>query len=55
VGELAEQALQTGRAVAGGAARAGMGVAEQALQVGRDAADGLIRRVNRKLGDGDRR
>ena len=54
-GELADQAMKTGRAVAGGAARAGMGVAEQALQVGRDAADGLIRRVNRKLGDGDRR
>ena len=41
--------------MAGVAARAGMGVAEQALQVGRDAADGLIRRVNRKLGDGDQR
>ncbi len=50
-GELAEQAIQTGRAVAGGAVKAGMGVAEQAVQVGREAADGLIRRVNRKLGD----
>ena len=53
-GELAEQAIQTGRAVAGGAVRAGMGAAEQALEVGREAADGLIRRLNDKLDDRDR-
>ena len=53
-GELAEQALQTGRAVAGGAVRAGMGAAEQALEIGREAADGLIRRLNDKLDDRDR-
>lgn len=52
--ELAEQALQTGRAVAAGAVRAGMGAAEQALEIGREAADGLIRRLNDKLGDRDR-
>ena len=53
-GELAEQAIQAGRAVAGGAVRAGIGAAEQALEIGREAADGLIRRVNDKLGDRDR-
>jgi ribosome-associated toxin RatA of RatAB toxin-antitoxin module len=54
-GELAEQAIQTGRAAAGGALRAGVGAAEQAIEIGREAADGLIRRVNRKLGDRDGR
>ncbi len=54
-GELAEQAMKTGRAVADGAVKAGTGVAKQALEVGREAADGLIRRVNRKLDDSDRR
>jgi hypothetical protein len=52
--ELAEQAVQTGRAVAAGAVRAGMGAAEQALEIGREAADGLIRRLNDKLDDRDR-
>ena len=52
--ELAEQAITTGRAVAAGAIRAGMGAAEQALEVGREAADGLIRRLNDKLDDRDR-
>ena len=52
--ELAEQAVQAGRAVAAGAVRAGMGAAEQALEIGREAADGLIRRLNDKLDDRDR-
>jgi ribosome-associated toxin RatA of RatAB toxin-antitoxin module len=50
-GELAEHAIQTGRAVAGGAARAGMGVAEQAVHAGREAVDELIQRLNRKPDD----
>ena len=49
--ELAEQAIQTGRAVASGAVRAGMGAAEQMLEIGREAADGLIRRIDDKLDD----
>ena len=50
-GELADQVIQTGRAVASGAMRAGVGAAEQALEIGREAADGLIRRIDRKLED----
>jgi hypothetical protein len=44
------KAVLTGREVAEGAMRAGIGAAESAVGVGREVADGLIRRVNHKLG-----
>jgi ribosome-associated toxin RatA of RatAB toxin-antitoxin module len=48
-GELLGKVVETGRGVAGGAARAGLGVAAQALEVGVSTVNGLLRRVNDKL------
>jgi uncharacterized membrane protein len=53
---LLDKAVSTGRDVAEGVVRAGIGAAESAIGIGREVSDGLIRRVNRKLDDesGDR-
>jgi len=49
-GDLLGKAVSTGRQVAEGAMRAGVGAAEQAVEIGRETAGGIIRRVSRKLG-----
>jgi ribosome-associated toxin RatA of RatAB toxin-antitoxin module len=50
-GELLGKVVETGRGVAEGAARAGLGVAAQVLETGVSTVNGLLRRVNDKLGD----
>jgi hypothetical protein len=50
-GELLGKVVETGRGVAEGAARAGLGVATQVLETGVGAVNGLLRRVNDKLSD----
>ena len=50
-GELLGKVVETGRGVAEGAARAGLGVATQVLENGVSTVNGLLRRVNDKLSD----